>query len=181
MKGVVFTDFLEMVEGAHSHILDEQILADADPESGGAYTAVGTYDYMELGSMGCHLGRRTDTPVPELLHTFGGYMFGRFLEGYPQFFEGETSPLDFLPKVDGYIHGEVRKLYPDAELPVFDSERPDAQTLIMTYESSRPLAQFAEGLIAAAIDHFEKPIDLVTEDLSDGKGTKARFTLTEKE
>ena len=181
MKGVVFTEFLEMVEGAHSPILADQILADADPDSGGAYPAVGTYDYMDLVSMVCHLGRRTDTPVPELLHTFGGYMFGRFLEGYPQFFEGETSPLDFLPKVDGYIHGEVRKLYPDAELPVFDSERPDAQTLIMTYESSRPLAQFAEGLIAAAIDHFEKPIDLVTEDLSDGKGTKARFTLTEKE
>jgi len=181
MKGVVFTEFLEMVEDAHSPILAEQILADAEPESGGAYTSVGKYNYMELVSMVCHLGRLTDTPVPELLQTFGGYMFGRFLEGYPQFFEGETSALDFLPKVDGYIHGEVRKLYPDAELPVFDSERPDTNTLIMTYESARPLAKFAEGLVAAAIDHFENPVELTVEDLSDGKGIKARFTLTTKE
>jgi hypothetical protein len=176
MKGVVFTEFLEMVENAHSPLMAEQLLMETEPESGGAYTSVGTYDYQELVAMVCQLGRHTGTPVPELLHAFGRYMFGRFLAGFPQFFEGETSALEFLPKVDGYIHGEVRKLYADAELPEFTTENAPGM-LTMTYTSSKPLAKFAEGMIEAAIAHFGKPVNLTVQDLSNGAGTHARFVL----
>jgi hypothetical protein len=176
MKGVVFTEFLEMVENAHSPLMAEQLLTEIEPKSGGVYTRVGTYDYQELVAMVCQLGRHTGTPVPDLLHTFGRYMFSRFLAGFPQFFDGETSVLGFLPKLDGHIHGKVRKLYADAELPEFTAESAPGM-LTTTYISSRPLAKFAKGLIEAAIAHFGRPVNLTVEDLSNRAGTHARFIL----
>jgi Haem-NO-binding len=51
------------------------------------------------------------------LRSFGKHLFGRFVCNYPQFFGGINSALTFLANIEGYIHVEVRKLYPDAELP----------------------------------------------------------------
>ncbi len=45
MKGVVFTEFIEMVEDQFSADMVDDIIDDAQPPSGGAYTAVGTYDH----------------------------------------------------------------------------------------------------------------------------------------
>ena len=47
----------------------------------------------------------------------------------------------------------------------------------MEYRSSRPLAHFAHGLVDGCIAHFGTPIEVVMDDLSDGAGTHARFTL----
>lgn len=45
MKGIVFTEFVDMVEAQFSADMVDDILDDAAPASGGAYTAVGTYDH----------------------------------------------------------------------------------------------------------------------------------------
>jgi hypothetical protein len=50
--------------------------------------------------------------------------------------------------------------------------------MIMDYRSPRPMAVFAEGLVMAAIRHYGEQIELRVEDLSDGAGNAARFTLT---
>ena len=48
MKGIVFTEFLDMVEARFTpEVADRMITAAAVPSSG-AYTAVGTYDYHEI-------------------------------------------------------------------------------------------------------------------------------------
>ena len=88
--------------------------------SGGAYTAVGTYDHGEMWSLVIELGKATGTPVPHLMHAFGEHLFHRFTVVYPVLFEKASSAFDFLQKLEGLIHAEVRKLYPDAELPRFD-------------------------------------------------------------
>jgi hypothetical protein len=48
MKGVVFTEFLEMVEGRFGLAMADRIIEAAQLPSSGAYTAVGTYDYTEM-------------------------------------------------------------------------------------------------------------------------------------
>ena len=45
MKGIVFTEFLEMVEDKFSADMVDDIIDDCDLASGGAYTAVGTYPH----------------------------------------------------------------------------------------------------------------------------------------
>lgn len=179
MKGIVFTEFLEMVESRYSADLVDQLLEESDLGSGGIYTSVGTYDHGEMVTLLGELGRHTGLGVDDLLRGFGEYLFGRFAGLYPEFFGATDNALEFLAKVDDYIHVEIRKLYPDAELPAFDCHAPRSGVLEMTYRSERPFARLAEGLIRGCIAHYGKPVDVAVEDLSAGRGTSARFVLTE--
>jgi hypothetical protein len=181
MKGVVFTEFLEMVEDRFSPDVADRIIEDADLPSGGAYTTVGTYDHREMLELVAHLSRHTGVPAGDLVRAFGAHLFERFAVMFPQYFEGASSAFGFLSKIEDYIHIEVRKLYPDAELPrfQFDASRPDR--LVVTYRSTRPFAALAEGLIRGCVVHYGESIEVETEDLSDGAGTAARFVLTRRE
>jgi hypothetical protein len=160
MKGMVFTEFLEMVEVKFSADMVDDIIADSDLPSGGAYTAVGTYDHGELVQMVTALSVRTEIPAPALVQVFGEHLFGRFNVMYPSFFGGVSSVLDFLESIETVIHTEVRKLYPDAQLPKFDCTR-SADGLTMLYSSPRHFGDLAEGLIKGAVAHFGGGIDIV--------------------
>ena len=178
MKGVVFTEFLEMVEDKFSADLVDEIIEESNLNSGGVYTTVGTYDHGEMIQLVGELEKRTGVAAPDLLRAFGEHLFGRFAENFPAFFENSVGALEFLASVDEYIHVEVRKLYPDAELPSFVCHSPRPECLEMTYRSNRPFATLAEGLIRGCIGHYGEPIDMQMEDLSSGEGTAARFVLT---
>ena len=178
MKGVVFTEFLEMVEAKFSADLVDDIIEESKLNSGGVYTTVGTYDHSEMIQLVGELEKRTGVAAPDLLRTFGEHLFGRFAHNFPAFFKDSAGALEFLASVDEYIHVEVRKLYPDAELPSFVCNAPRPGCLEMTYRSNRPFAILAEGLIQGCIGHFGEPIDVQIEDLSNGEGTAARFVLT---
>ena len=176
MKGIVFTELIEMVEQDLGIEIADRMISGADTENSGAYTAVGTYDHAELLRLVVSLSEETKIPVPNLVQSFGKYLFKRFRELHPQFFSGSTSAIDFLPLVESYIHVEVRKLYPDAELPSFDCET-DGNSMSMTYRSKRPFADLAEGLILACVEHFEDSLEVTRNDLGAQDGTEAVFTL----
>ena len=86
MKGIVFTEFLEMVEGRLGPEVADRMIEESALQTGGAYTAVGTYDHNELMRMAERLGAATGIEVADLLRSFGRHLFGRFVTGYPQFF-----------------------------------------------------------------------------------------------
>ncbi|MEM6821343.1 MAG: heme NO-binding domain-containing protein [Verrucomicrobiota bacterium] len=178
MKGVVFTEFLEMVEDQFSDEIADELLDSCDLPSGGTYTAVGTYDHSEMVTLIVRLSELTGQSTPELIHVFGLYLFGRFTVLYPSFLEGVNSCMDFLEGIEDIIHAEVKKLYPDAQLPKFDVERPDRDTLIMIYRSERHLGDLAHGLIEQCITHFGESIHVKREDLEDQEGSPVRFTLS---
>jgi hypothetical protein len=177
MKGVVFTEFLEMVETRFSLDAVDEILRRAAPAHGGTYTAVGTYPVEEMFALVTALAEVSRAPIPDLLFAFGEHLFGRFVVGFPAFFQGTTSALDFLERVDSYIHIEVRKLYPDAELPKFDAQRVSKEELILVYHSRRRMADLAHGLIAGCAKHFGETLDVRRDDLSEGRGEDVRFTI----
>jgi len=178
MKGIVFTEFLELVEERFGLEVADRILEASELPSGGVYTSVGTYDHNELVQLVMQLSTVTDVAIPDLLHTFGEYLFGRFVFAYPQFFEGVHSAFRFLMQIENHIHVEVRKLYPEAELPRFECHSPAPDRLEMTYRSPRPFTDFAEGLISGCIKHFGERIGVAREDLPSENGTAARFVLT---
>ena len=76
--------------------------------------------------------------------------------------------------MDGYVHLEVQKLYPDAELPSFECVQVDPDTMTMTYRSSRGFEDLAAGLLAGCVAHFESPWEI--ERYSGGPDTTV-FTL----
>jgi hypothetical protein len=177
MKGVVFTEFLEMVEERYSLATVDELIRVASPKHGGTYTAVGTYPAEEMVALLSALAEVSKTPAPALLHVFGEHLFSKFVTGYPAFFQGVTDPLDFLSKVDSYIHVEVRKLYPDAELPRFEATRKSPKELDLVYSSPRCLSELAYGLIVGCGKHFGVPLQIAKEDLSGGKGEVVRSTI----
>lgn len=177
MKGIIFTEFIELVESKHGLQLADQIISATDLHSQGAYTAVGTYDHRELVQLVEELSRRVELSPAAVLKEFGKHLFTRFRELYPHFFDGIENAFDFLKAVDSNIHVEVRKLYPDAELPRFEWKSPSAERLILTYRSKRSLSPVAEGLIEGCADYFGENLALHTKDLSDGKGTVVEFSL----
>ncbi|MGB1250763.1 MAG: heme NO-binding domain-containing protein [Candidatus Promineifilaceae bacterium] len=178
MKGIVFTEFLEMVETVFGDDMADDILDDADLESGGAFTAVGTYDYQEMVALVTELSKRTEIAIPDLLKTYGKHLFGRFYTLFPTFFEGIDNSIDFAQTIENHIHIEVRKLYSDAELPSFDTERDD-NSMSMVYRSARPFADFAEGLLTGCIEHYNQDATLTRHDIADDN-THTQFVLTRK-
>lgn len=181
MKGVVFTVFQEMIEDNFGLEMYDRLIQSCDLPSDAAYTAVGTYDHTELMQLVGRLSMETGTPVPELVKAFGKHLFGALATAYPQFAEEVDNSIDFLASIEDYIHVEVKKLYPDAELPTFEFEQTGEQQWELRYFSTRPFADLCEGLVLASIEHFGDPVDVLREDDVDQPGTRARFLLTSRE
>ena len=177
MKGIVFTEFIEFAEQRFGVGTAERAVASAHLASGGAYTAVGTYDHRELVAIVVEISRSTNSPIPGLLEAFGMYLFDRFAVLYPNLFEGNDGTFEFLRRVDGYIHVEVMKLYPDAELPRFEVATNGSGELVLVYKSARAFGDLARGLMLGCAHHFGERISISTEDLSAGSGKTLRFTL----
>ncbi|MBU4234302.1 MAG: heme NO-binding domain-containing protein [Desulfobacterales bacterium] len=177
MKGIIFTEFFELVDERFSFETTEHLIEMSHLPSGGIYTSIGTYDPQEIVTLVTNLSTLTGISIPDLLKEFGRHLFKRFLISFPAFFEGIKSPMEFLPRVDDYVHLEVRKLYPDAELPSFACTMPEPGMMIMTYRSKRNLPDLAEGLILACIDYFGESF-LVRRETGQGDPPETRFIIT---
>ncbi|MBD2847353.1 heme NO-binding domain-containing protein [Paenibacillus sp. IB182496] len=177
MKGVVFTSFIEMVEQKFSLEIADRVITGAQLPSGGSYTSVGTYDYREMLALVGQLSAATGLAEGALVRVFGEYLFRELVAMHPEFLQRNQGVFAFLEKVDSYIHVEVRKLYPDAELPRFESGYVDEATFYMEYRSSRPFADLAEGLIHGAIHYYGESIEVRREALDGEAPTAARFVL----
>ena len=177
MKGIVFTEFLELVSRKYGVEMMDFIIESSDLPSGGAYTAVGTYDYREMLTLVGNLATATRVPVAELLNTYGRHLFARFSVRYPRFFDGVANCFEFFDRIEAHIHVEVRKLYPDAELPSIDVDWRTEDKIELFYSSTRPFAAFAEGLMRGAIAHFGEAIAVRELDAAED-GTFIRFELT---
>lgn len=176
MKGIVFTEFLEMVEEKFGYETVDELLTENDLPSGGVYTAIGTYSHAEMVTLVSHLHRKTEIPLPQLLYVFGQHLFQTFTKAYGHFFEGVDGAFAFLESIEEYIHVEVRKLYPDAELPKFETQRIGDNTLEMIYRSDRRMADLAAGLIASSLEHFGEKATIERETMDD-EGSVEKFII----
>ncbi len=154
MKGIVFTKFIEMVEERFSIETAALMIERADVPSGGIYTSVGTYDHSEMVSLITQLSALTGLSVPDLLRTYGRHLFRQFTVLYPELMVGTANSLDFIATIENVIHVEVKKLYPDAELPRFETLEHTPHRLRIVYRSDRHLGDLAHGLIESCVEHF---------------------------
>jgi len=177
MKGVIFTELLMMAESALSPEIIEEMIAEAALPSGGAYTTVGNYDYGELQALVVAFAKRLSTSTEEFTRAFGKHLFASFQRSHASFFTNIDGTYDLLRRIEDEIHVEVRKLYPQAELPTFNCSEPILGDMILEYRSSRGLAHLAAGLIDASIEHFNESIMFTPKDLSAGHNTHVIFTL----
>ncbi len=177
MKGIVFVELIRMAESVMGEDVVDDILDEVSLEGDAAFTSVGNYPCAELLNLVDAFGRHLNAPTDVLQVKFGHWMFGRFAEGYPVFFEGKNDAFDMLESIENDVHIEVRKLYPEAELPTFATERLAPDQLKMTYISERPLNNFCLGLIQACMEHFGQKSEVSMQEVTRNDRFAAEFVI----
>lgn len=177
MKGMVFTELLEMAEQALGEDVVDEILDNLPLSSDGAYSAVGFYPCSELFMIVGAVSDKSGLPVSVLQKQFGQWMLGRFVSSYPEFFADKTTAFDMLEAIEPEVHVEVRKLYSDAELPTFATNRMGERALSLHYDSARPLVDFCHGLVEACVAHFGHKATIAVERNVDRPDHAATFTV----
>lgn len=176
MKGLVFTTFYAHCESKYGVDLLDDIIEDADLPNRGAYTSVGTYPFEEIVALITALVRRTGTTLPAALEEFGQFCFNQWVNYVPSHFENKTI-FDILAGIDDFHEYEVRKLYPDAELPSFQVQSRTATQLVLHYYSCKPLADLAVGVIKGASKHLGEVVQVRHRPVADPKGAYVRFEI----
>ena len=178
MKGIVFVELVEMAESLLGEAVVDDIIDSCDLPSGGAYTVVGNYPCSELMTLVQALSSHTGTSEDALQRHFGHWMHAHFAKAYPAFFTNKSDALDMLAAIEDEVHVEVRKLYPEAELPRFDVTERTGTGMCMVYRSPRPLSDFCHGLVEACVDHFGRPAEIRRRDLDHPVDAVSEFTIT---
>ncbi|MBX2817805.1 MAG: heme NO-binding domain-containing protein [Saprospiraceae bacterium] len=176
MKGIVFTEFLDLVEEKFGLMTLDEIIEKSDLPSGGSYTAVGTYEFQEMLQLVTNLSAVTGVSVDDLLMTYGEHFFKVLEKSYPHFLEQYQDPLGLLSSIESHIHVEVRKIYPDAELPKFEVLDLTESTLVMMYRSSRALYKFGLGLMHSTFAYFGEKAEIEAEKIEED-GSVVKFSI----
>lgn len=177
MKGVIFNAFFEMIESQMGDAMLERVIDGAKLPHIGSYTAAGSYPDAEMLTLVQQLHLHSGIALPVLLESFGKHAFGFLHKGYGHFFQDVTDAFDLLSSVHGYIHVEVKKLYPDSVLPAFTVLERTNTKLVLLYESPRPMGDLARGLIMACLDYYQEKYTLEEFVLREQKNM-VRFIIT---
>lgn len=180
MKGIIFREFINLVETKFSIETADSIITASRIKSNGSYTSIGTYPTDEMVALVNELSNISKVPVPALLNTFGRHLFKRFTDIHAMYVTPYTTVFELLRLLDNHIHVEVRKLYSDAELPSFTHEMINADCMLFIYRSKNMLADFAEGMLQGCIEHFNEAIHLERHDVTAGNDAHTRFTMTKQ-
>lgn len=152
MKGIVFNLLEEIVRRQYGEDTWDNLLETTQLD--GIYTSLGSYpdaDLMKLVAAAC---AALNLPTDTVVRWFGRNALDLLAQRYPSFFAPHESARPFLLTLNNIIHPEVRKLYPGADVPVFDFDTTSEETLIMGYRSVRKMCAFAMGLIEGAASHY---------------------------
>lgn len=181
MKGLVFTEFFELVEKLFDEDMVDLLIDNTNPASNGAYTSVGSYDYQELEDMVVELSAQSNIAVEDLLEAFGRHLASVFTEKFVSFFIEAGSAIALFKEIDRHIHVEVLKLYPDAELPKFRYEEATQDSHFkLHYRSERNLHRLAEGLIKGSLEYYSEAFNVEKKVWQEGSEYCCSFSFIDE-
>ena len=131
MKGIVFTEFLDLIENKFGLEMVDKIISQSKLESKGSYTSIGTYSFSEMLQLLHNLELQTGISKDNLLLIYGEYFFNVIKTNYTDLLSSFKDPIEMLASIENHIHVEVKKIYNDAELPTFIVEKKTENSLIM--------------------------------------------------
>ena len=176
MKGIVFTEFLDLVEEKFGLEMVDHIITSSELESDGIYTSIGTYSFSEMLQLLQHLSKSTGISIDNLLLVYAEHFFSVIENSYPGLLATYKDPIEMISSIENHIHVEVRKIYPDAELPTFEVIEKTDNSLILIYTSSRAMHHFGLGLMNKTFEHFNSSASIVLEKIKED-GTEVRFII----
>jgi hypothetical protein len=152
MKGIVFNLLEDIVSDEYDADVWDALLEEAGLD--GVYTSLGSYPDHDLMRLVGAASQSLEMSPADVVRWFGRSALPLLAKKYPEFFEPHECARSFLLTLNNIIHPEVRKLYPGADVPVFDYDTSSEELLVMGYASSRKMCAFAEGLIEGAASHY---------------------------
>lgn len=160
MKGVLFTEFLGLLEGEFGLDSLDEILNLAAPKlsTGGAYTSVGTYPHSELLALIEATLSITDGDLSVMLDAYADRLMHSFETSHPEFFSAHSDLVEFLLHVEDQMHAGVRKLYADANPPTLYVTQIDDKSMKLVYRSARPLSVVVQPLVRAAAKRYQTSV-----------------------
>ena len=176
MKGIVFTEFLELVEDKFGLEMVDRIISSSELASDGIYTSVGTYSFSEMLQLLQHLSENTGISIDNLLLVYAEHFFSVIEKSYPGLLATYKDPIEMISSIENHIHVEVRKIYPDAELPTFEVIEKTKDHLVMDYTSSRAMHHFGLGLMNKTFEHFNSTATIELQKIKED-GTQVRFVI----
>ncbi|RCS27260.1 hypothetical protein DUT90_09185 [Polaribacter sp. WD7] len=176
MKGIIFTEFLDLVEDKFGIEMVDTIISQSNLKSEGIYTAIGTYNFSEMLQLLQNLSNNTNISIDDLLLVYAEHFFSVIETSYPGLLATYKDPIEMLSSIENHIHVEVRKIYPEAKLPTFIVESKTEDSLEMIYKSSRAMHHFGLGLMNKTFEHFNSTATIVLEKIKED-GTEVRFII----
>jgi hypothetical protein len=152
MKGIVFNLLQEVIVREHGENTWDDLLDAAGLD--GVYTSLGSYPDEDLHRLVAAASSALDRPADDVIRWFGRSALHLLAATYPQLFTPHTSTRPFLLTLNDIIHPEVRKLYPGADVPMFDYDISSPKVLRLGYRSKRKLCALGEGLIQGAAEYY---------------------------
>ena len=147
MKGVIFNVVQEVVEDAFGIDFWDDAVDLAGIE--GSYTSLGSYEDGDMIALVGAIAELARVSRNDVLVLAGRHGFSRLASRHTELLEGVAGWRDVLDQLDGIIHPEVRKIYPDAD-----------DVVLLEYESKRNLCGLAEGLVKGLGDWFESELSV---------------------
>lgn len=175
MKGIIFTEFITIVEAQFGLDVSQQMLDGANDS--GIYTAVGSYDHQQLIKLIMSLSHITNIPPQQLQQTYGRLVFPTLLQSLPTLDIKTDNTFSFIKKVEQHIHLEVKKLYPDATPPKFIFSNQTQSTMTMDYHSARCMGYVCMGLLEGCADYFNQSLTIIMQPMNIAQ-SHIRFSLT---
>lgn len=176
MKGVLFTELIEMMEDLMGLEFTNKVIEEAKLENKGAYTSIGYYQHQDMLKLLDSLGKYIENPRNVVLKSYGEYFFQRTSANYPNKIEQYKNTFSLLKQAPQILDQEIRKLEPKASIPEIKTEYLSQESMKILYHSEEKMSYLLEGLITGCIGYFQESISLKRENL-DQEGTKVRFVL----
>lgn len=175
MKGIIFTEFLDIVENQFGLETCQQMLDRANDS--GIYTSVGSYDHRQLVKLILALSDITTISAAQLQQTYGRLVFPHLLNILPIPHLENSDTFSFIEQVERHIHTEVKKLYPDTSPPQFHFIDKTHSTMTMDYFSARCMGYVCMGLLEGCAEYFQQSLEITMQPM-DSTQKHVRFQLT---
>ncbi len=158
MKGIIFNLLEEIVRREYGEDTWDALLETSHLD--GSYTSLGNYPEEQLQKLVAAASIALAMPPAALIRWFGRHAIPLLAVKYPRFFVAHQSPRRFLLSLNDIIHTEVRKLYPGADVPIFDYDTSSPEVLLMGYKSPRRLCLLAEGFIEGVAVYYGEAVQI---------------------
>jgi len=174
MKGVIFNSLEEAVIEIGGEDLWDELLERGGLD--GSYTSLGSYSDDDLMSL-VNAAAEVLNMTPQEATVYAGRLVApKLAQRHSDLVASHTDTISLLCDLNDVIHPEVRKLYPNAQVPDFTTiDRADSR-LILQYRSERNLVSLATGLILGAAELFGETVDITTDLTTDGCVFHLEFT-----